>query len=81
MAKSTLRGYWHKECGQKYIREAKANPQVELVVVGDVDEAAVKQAEAEHRTRGSRDYGDLPKAETVDAVSIAVPHHVHYPIA
>ena len=69
-----------KGVGQKHIREAKANPQVELVALVDVDERAVTQAATEHRVRGFTDYVDMLATGTVDAVSIAVPHHLHYPI-
>jgi predicted dehydrogenase len=53
---------------------------VELVALVDVDEMAVKQAATEHRARGFTDYVDILATGIVDAVSIAVPHHLHYPI-
>ena len=69
-----------KGVGQVHIRAAKANPHVELVALVDTDEAAVSGAAMTHGVRAFTNYVDLLDADLVDAVSIAVPHSLHYPI-
>ncbi|MCZ6800639.1 MAG: Gfo/Idh/MocA family oxidoreductase [Nitrospirae bacterium] len=69
-----------KGVGQVHINAAKANNHIELVALVDVDEAKVKQVAEKYGIKGFTDYRDMVKANLVDAVSIAVPHYLHYPV-
>lgn len=66
--------------GQKHIMAAKANPNVELVAFADVDKAKVNHEATKHGVRGFTNYLDMLETGLVDAVSIAVPHYLHFPI-
>jgi len=66
--------------GQNHIMAAKANPNVELVAFADVDKAKVNHEATKHGVRGFTNYLDMLETDLVDAVSIAVPHYLHFPI-
>jgi len=65
--------------GQHHARIYSELPGVELVGVVDIDEARLQELGARHRVLLFRDYRDL--LGSVDAVSVAVPTLLHYPIA
>ena len=53
---------------------------MELVALVDVDEPTVKEAATKHGVQGFTNYEDMLKADLVDAVSIAIPHSLHFSI-
>ena len=65
--------------GQHHARIYSELPGVELVGIVDIDESRLRELGARHPIRLCRDYRDLLGA--VDAVSVAVPTRLHYPIA
>ncbi len=65
--------------GQHHARIYSELQGVELVGLVDIDEARLNEVGARHRTVLSRDYREL--LGKVDAVSVAVPTLLHYPIA
>lgn len=65
--------------GQHHARIYSELPGVELVGVVDIDEARLQELGARHRVQLCRDYREL--LGKVDAVSVAVPTLLHYPIA
>src|SRR5574337_1077438 len=65
--------------GQHHARIYSALPGVELVGVVDIDEARLQEVETGHRIQLCRDYREI--LDQVDAVSVAVPTLLHYPIA
>ena len=69
-----------KGIGRAHIQAAQANEQIDLVALVDVDETEVVQVAGELGIGAFTGYRHLLDAGIVDAVSIAVPHHLHYPI-
>ncbi|MGH7427889.1 MAG: Gfo/Idh/MocA family oxidoreductase [Candidatus Methylomirabilaceae bacterium] len=65
--------------GEHHARIYSELPGVELVGLVDIDEARLSEVGARHRAFLSRDYREL--LGKVDAVSVAVPTLLHYPIA
>jgi len=65
--------------GQHHARIYAELPEVELVGLVDIDEARLEEVGGRYPALLSRDYRDLRGA--VDAVSVAVPTRLHYPIA
>ncbi len=65
--------------GQHHARIYSELPGVELVGVVDIDDVRLQELGARHRVLLCRDYRDL--LGRVDAVSVAVPTLLHYPIA
>lgn len=65
--------------GHHHARIYSGLPDVELVGVVDINEARLQELGARYRVGLYRDYREL--LETVDAVSVAVPTLLHYPIA
>lgn len=65
--------------GHHHARIYSELPGVELVGVVDIDEARLRELGPRHRTYLCRDYREL--LGMVDAVSVAVPTLLHYPIA
>jgi predicted dehydrogenase len=65
--------------GQHHARIYSELPGVELVGVVDIDEARLRELGVRHRVQLCRDYREL--LGKVDAVSVAVPTLLHYPIA
>lgn len=65
--------------GHHHARIYSELPGVELVGVVDIDEARLREMGTQRRIRLCRDYREL--LESVDAVSVAVPTLLHYPIA
>jgi predicted dehydrogenase len=65
--------------GQHHARIYSELSGVELVGIVDIDESRLKELGARHPVRLCRDYHDLLGG--VDAVSVAVPTRLHYPIA
>ena len=66
--------------GATHLREVQANPHARLTAVVDVDRAAVDRAKVAHGVAGFTDHTEMLAAGVVDAVSVAVPHHLHHPI-
>ena len=60
-----------------HIRLAQEHENVELTVLVDLDEAAVKAQSQALGVRAFTDYRQLLDGGIVDAVSIATPHHLH----
>lgn len=65
--------------GHHHARIYSELPGVELVGVVDIDETRLQEVGARYRLQLCRDYRELLKR--VDAVSVAVPTLLHYPIA
>lgn len=65
--------------GHHHARIYSELPGVELVGVVDIDETRLREVGERHRIQLCRDYHQL--LERVDAVSVAVPTLLHYPIA
>lgn len=65
--------------GHHHARIYSELPGVELIGVVDIDEHRLRECGAGRRIRLCRDYREL--LERVDAVSVAVPTLLHYPIA
>ncbi len=65
--------------GHHHARIYSELPGVELVGVVDIDEARLQELKARHSVHLCRDYREL--LGKVDAVSVAVPTLLHYPIA
>jgi predicted dehydrogenase len=65
--------------GQHHARIYSELPGVELVGVVDIDETRLRELGARHRIQLYRDYREI--LGKVDAVSVAVPTLLHYPIA
>ncbi|MBZ0158811.1 Gfo/Idh/MocA family oxidoreductase [Candidatus Methylomirabilis sp.] len=65
--------------GHHHTRIYSELPDVELVGVVDINEARLQELGARYRVQLYRDYREL--LERVDAVSVAVPTLLHYPIA
>jgi predicted dehydrogenase len=66
-----------KGIGKQHVRLTKLNEQSELTAVVDVDNEAVSRAAAEYGVRAFTDYRDMLNGGLVDAVIVAVPHHLH----
>lgn len=65
--------------GQHHARIYSELPGVELIGLVDIDEARLQELGARHGIKLCRDYREL--LGEVDAVSVAVPTLLHYPIA
>jgi len=65
--------------GENHARIYHQLPQTRLVAVADVDEARAREVASRYETRAVADYHDL--IGEVDAVSVAVPTTLHYPVA
>ncbi|MEN8106971.1 MAG: Gfo/Idh/MocA family oxidoreductase [Pseudomonadota bacterium] len=63
--------------GKYHIQRVMEDGRVELTALVDVDEESLRATASELRVRGFSDYRDMLDADVVDAVSIAVPHHLH----
>ena len=61
-----------------HCRYARQNESVELTALADVDKDYVRKKSEEFSTRGYTDYREMLSTGTIDAVSIATPHHLHY---
>ena len=66
-----------KGIGKYHVDLAQHQPRVELAALADIDAAFVNQKSKELGVRGFTDYRDMLDAGIVDAVSIALPHHLH----
>ena len=69
-----------KKAGLRHIGAASANDNVELVALVDIDEGLIKSKATELGVDGFTDYRNMLDKGIVDAVSIATPNHLHYPI-
>lgn len=69
-----------KGMGSIHIEAARANEEVELVALADVDEAGVNEAAVRYGVRGFTDYLEMLEAGLLDAVSIVLPHNLHFPV-
>ena len=69
-----------KGIAKSHIRAARANPNVDLVALVDIDSRVLEAKSKELGVKGYTDYRELLEGHKVDAVSIATPHHLHCPI-
>lgn len=69
-----------KRAGLSHISAALANDKVELAALVDIDERLVKSKATEFGVDGFTDYRVMLEKGIVDAVSIATPNHLHYPV-
>ncbi len=67
--------------GRNHARVLASLPHVQLVAVADVDEEAAHQAASTYRAHAYTDYREMLEKERLDLVVIAVPTHLHTPIA
>jgi len=66
-----------KGIGKSHILAARANPNVDLVALVDIDSRVLEAKSKELGIQGYTDYRELLEGHKVDAVSIATPHHLH----
>ena len=62
--------------GRHHIRWAQAHPNVRVVALADVDEAAVNEAARDIGAAPFSDYRTMLATSNLDAVAIATPHHL-----
>ncbi len=67
--------------GSQHCRFAGRNPKVELVAVADVDRRLSYEVAAQFGAKAFTDYREMIREARLDAVSIAVPNHLHHSIA
>ena len=67
--------------GRAHLRGLKETPEAELVAVCDVNEAAARARGEEYGVPWVTRYEELLKREDVDAVTLALPHYLHCPVA
>jgi predicted dehydrogenase len=63
--------------GKQHVRLTNGNEQCELTAVVDIEKEAVSRVAEECGARAFTDYKTMLNAGLVDAVIIAVPHHLH----
>jgi UDP-N-acetyl-2-amino-2-deoxyglucuronate dehydrogenase len=66
--------------GKDHCRLLLQNPDAELTAVADTDKTSVDETARELGVRGYTDYRDLLHAGIVDAIAIATPHNLHFPM-
>ena len=66
--------------GKDHCRLVLQNADAELTAVADIDKSNVDETAASLGVRGFTDYRELLDAGIVDAVSIATPHNLHFPM-
>ncbi|NUM35260.1 MAG: Gfo/Idh/MocA family oxidoreductase [Candidatus Brocadiae bacterium] len=69
-----------KGFGKHHIQAASINPHVEIVAFSDIDEEFLLAKSKASGVKGFSRYQDMLSAGILDAVSIVVPHHLHYSI-
>jgi predicted dehydrogenase len=69
-----------KRAGMGHVAAALTHDNVEIAAVADVDQPLVSQTATELGCAGFEDYRRMLETGCVDAVSIATPNHLHYPI-
>ena len=67
--------------GRQHLRGLRETPDAELVAVCDVNEAAAKARSEEYGVPYFTSYEALLKQDDVDAVTLALPHYLHCPVA
>ncbi|HEX2325967.1 MAG TPA: Gfo/Idh/MocA family oxidoreductase [Chloroflexota bacterium] len=67
--------------GRQHLRGLKETPEAELVAVCDVNQDAARARGEEYGVPFYTSYEDLLAREDVDAVSLALPHYLHCPVA
>jgi predicted dehydrogenase len=67
--------------GRAHLRALQETPEAELVAVCDVDEAAARARGEEYHVPWLTSYEALLKRDDVDAVTLALPHYLHCPVA
>jgi UDP-N-acetyl-2-amino-2-deoxyglucuronate dehydrogenase len=67
--------------GRAHLRALQETPEAELVAVCDVDEAAARTRGEEYHVPWLTSYEALLKRDDVDAVTLALPHYLHCPVA
>lgn len=68
------------EIGQWHLRALATSADADLRAVCDLDSDLLAQA-ADRAARTTQDLGDILRDESVELVSICLPHHLHAPIA
>lgn len=56
-------------------------PNTELIAVCDINEKLVEGCKEKYKVDGYLDYKELLKRDDIEAVYIALPHYLHYPVA
>lgn len=68
--------------GRYHVEAYAADPRAELVALAGLDEARCRALVSEHNIpHRYEDYMDLVARDDIDAVSVAVPNHLHLPVA
>jgi UDP-N-acetyl-2-amino-2-deoxyglucuronate dehydrogenase len=67
--------------GRQHLRGLKETPEAELVAVCDVNEDAARARGEEYGVPAYTSYEDVLARDDVDAVSLALPHYLHCPVA
>jgi predicted dehydrogenase len=67
--------------GRQHLRGLKETPEAELVAVCDVNADAARARGEEYGVPAYTSYEDLLARDDVDAVSLALPHYLHCPVA
>lgn len=65
----------------RHIPEYKANKNVELVAVCDINEDRVNEVAAKYQIAAYTNYEELLSSGVVDAVSVCTPNYLHAPIS
>ncbi|XJZ27786.1 Gfo/Idh/MocA family protein [Bacillota bacterium Lsc_1132] len=65
----------------RHLPEYKANPNVEIVAVCDINEARAKEIAEQYGAAAYTSYEQLVKDSGVDAVSVCTPNYLHAPIS
>jgi predicted dehydrogenase len=67
--------------GRAHLRALQETPEAELVAVCDVNEQAARARGEEYGVPWHTDYESLLKRDDVEAVTLALPHYLHCPVA
>jgi predicted dehydrogenase len=66
--------------GRVHAEDLARHPRAALQAVADLDEESARQLAQEHQARAYADYRAMLERESLDAVVIATPHHLHAPM-
>lgn len=65
----------------RHIPEYDQNPEVVIVAVCDINEERAKKTAEKYHAKAYTDYKELLNQESIDAVSVCLPNHLHAPVS
>lgn len=65
----------------RHLGEYAGNPHVEIVAVCDINETRVNETAEAYNAQAYTNYEELLANETLDAVSVCLPNHLHAPVS